>query len=98
MPITDIEQAQKTRIEEMLNRSLGAWMSLCFMKKNGEITTRCARAKKFSKFALRGGKDNLANSPTISFYDCNKKDFRSFRIENLISVSCGKRITFQKVG
>ncbi len=69
-----------------------------FSKKDGTITTRLALfgVKKYLKDPSAYFEINY-DTPTVIYYDVRKKAYRSFRIENFISLFAGGQfLTNQK--
>jgi len=91
--MTEKEKIQKAVLQGFIRSLGGRFFTLeFFAKKHGHNVTRCAKG--FSKAALQGGVDKLANAAAISYYDVNKKGYRAFNIHNLAVIRCGEKVRF----
>lgn len=64
-----------------------------FVKANGEIRTMFAKTgiKKFLSKKPNKRKPSKLNENTIRVFDCEKKEYRSFNISNILEFSCGNK-------
>lgn len=80
----------KTASQVFIRSLKGRIFTVVFMKKDGTVTVRNARAKVLAE--LSGGADRLANSSAVSFWSNNDQGWRSFKAENLIEIRCGDKV------
>jgi hypothetical protein len=84
---TTMNTITKEQVKEIIRSTKGKFFTLVYRKANGEYRKACAKA--FSINALRGGVSCHENSGCVIYYDVNKKEYRSFRPERLVSINQG---------
>ena len=77
----------KNQIKQILRSTKGKFFTLVYVKANGERRVACGQFKNIK--ALKGGESTHQFSQSIPYYDVNKKSYRAFNVNRLISIKCG---------
>ena len=72
----------------LINNSRGRFFSVVYRRKDG--TRRILNGKEKYFRLLKGGQNNLINTPFVSVVDRNLEDWRAINSETLESFKCGK--------
>ena len=75
--------------EEMINELREKTCRVIFKKVNGEERDmQCTLQESILPTRELSTKPKKANDSVLAVFDINKKEFRSFRVENVISFAC----------
>ena len=78
----------KIDLVNLIAATNGKFFSVVSIKKDG--TRRTMNAKNKYLRLLKGGQNNLLNTPFVSVVDRNLEDWRAINSETLESFKCGK--------